>query len=58
MLPPLAIKEVEDPAQIIVVPEMLIVGAALIVTNCDALEVQPFAVPVTVYVVLETGETL
>ena len=27
-MPPLAVKEVEDPAQSVVVPEMLIVGAA------------------------------
>ena len=57
-MPPLAVKEVEDPAHSVVVPEILIVGAALTVTNCETLEVQPFAVPVTVYVVLETGETL
>ena len=47
-LPPLAVRLVEDPEQILLVPDILIVGTAFTVTNCEALEVHPLDVPVTV----------
>ena len=47
-LPPLAVRLVDAPAQILVAPEIVIVGTELTVTNCDALDVHPFDIPVTV----------
>jgi len=56
---PLADITVEFPEQIVVAPDAIIVGDGFTVTTtvCCAL-VQPPVVPVTVYVVVEPGETL
>lgn len=57
---PAPVNVTELPAQIVVVEDVAVtVGDALTVIACVAVEVQPFAaVPVTVYVVVVTGETV
>jgi hypothetical protein len=55
----LAVKVVDDPMQIVLVPEILTTGLGNMVTNLEAVAVQPVAlVAVTIYVVATTGETV
>ena len=54
-----AVKVVDDPMQIVLAPEILTTGLGNIVTNLEAVAVQPVAlVAVTIYVVATTGETV
>ena len=56
---PVALSVVELPEQSVVVPEEAVtVGEVFTVINCVAMDEQPALVPVTVYVVVEPGETV
>ena len=55
---PLAVRTVDAPVQIFVLPVIVIVGIGLIVTNTEAVSVQPLlSLPVTVYLVVAVGVT-